>query len=1355
MRAVLLLGLSLFSSLTLLSPLQGQESFNLKELYHPRQVPLANVSDILEDGYGFIWLGGDEGLVRYDGNSYRSYFHKLGEQNSLPETRVNTLFLDSQNRLWTISNNQKISRYRYETDDFISYPFFIDGEQKISLAAENLFEFQGELWLAGFNGIYKYVEEKDEFQWAFQQSSSLDFLKEYKIYTLFPLSDDAIGAVTKTGGILLINLQTENVLEGTRFSGINQYKDKLGKPIYRAFYDEHDHALWISTLNGLGRYNIQENTWQFHRILPDRKKEGWGLCQDIYRLKDGSLLAGIEHGGVFRFDEARQQFQKVSLNLIQSTPINHPTIRSLFQDRGGVIWISMAQGSVYYSHPFLNQFHIFSSEKEFPLGEVRSFEQLPNEQLLVGIDGGGLIQIDLSSDEIVHLWNKQNKLLAGDGVTHILEIQQDVFWVCIWNFGIQEFKWRNSQLTLTEDRKQLIPAKNIHGLSRVSKDSVLVNNIDFGLSLYSPLEKEFSPINLSPNLPTTPKELWYATQASKAPSGDIWIQTSHHGVFQKTSSQLNYYATSTASASISNQSINTILPYDEDLVLLGSNSGLDIYIKEKKQFQHINSERGLPGRAVRALQLDQENRLWIYTEQGLSQVNLSVSGDSVKLEVENTYGNVLEEHGSGRSVSYMSEEGFLFFGDVNGMFYFHPDSLTTNTYVPPVVITDIAPLPANSPFTLDTIQSIQLASNQSMLKINFAALSYLLPEENTYTYKMEGLDKEWREAGTESQAIYTYLPSGKYTFKVRASNNHGKWNPTPTEAIIIVALPIWRKPWAIVAYLLITVGFMYGLFRYMQERRTLREEQEKLRTDNEVEKARLQLFTNISREFRTPLSLIRGPIEDIIAMDLSPALSSQVEFVRRNVDRLSQLANQALDIRNLQTGRISLKVSENDLVALSKEMVEEFEYLSEERNVSLKFFTLFEELKGWYDDQIVSYILFNVISNAFRDVYELGEIMIELRASEKEQDEVKQVEFIIRTDGRGLKQRENDSLQNQHSLNNGIGLELTTSLLKLHRGAIQVESGEGKGIIFYIQLPFSKEAYPVLETEVHSSNSRELLHSTLTPLNSINEPDIQTISQNPFQTSLPKLVLAIKDQDFRKYVTEKLQRHFQIQSFEDGQATWNEIEREIPDLVIADTQLPVIDGFTLCRKLKDTLESIHVPVILLTSHSSKEVRLQMLEAGSDAYFERPFDLDEFVSKSRGLVKQYQSMLKKLTNKPTAKRLNKKSISLEEDKFLSDLQESIRTHLHDPDFKVDALAEKMGISRVHLYRKIKELTGMSVSGYLREYQMKQAEELLLTGEKSISEVGFSLGFSSPSHFSRAFKAYSGLSPRAYLKQHTEA
>ena len=1332
------------------------KDLNLKELYHPRQVPLTNVNDILQDGHDFVWLGGREGLVRYDGNSYKKYFHQNGEENSLPETRINSLFLDRKKRLWIITRNLKLCRYRVETDDFITYPYYQDGEQSIMLQAAKLMEHEGQLWLAGFTGIFKFNEEKDQFEWAFPQAPSLDFLNEIKVCELRFLKENVLAALSKEKGIFLIDLIKNNVYEGKEFRTINKYKSILGKPIYKAFCEKESTDLWVATKNGLGKYEIENDSWSYYNFSRLGLVAGEGLCQDIQVLQDGRLLVGLVHGGIAEYDDEKNVFLPVQMSIVQSQSLDKPTVKSIFQDKGGVVWISIAQGEVYYSHPFLNQFRILSSDENFPMGEVIDFEEFSDDQLMVGIDGGGVVQIDLVANQVQHTFNKANKRLPGNGVTSILPLDAHTFWVSVWGHGIQEFTFDGPRRLASSSNSSIledIPIRNIKNMKMLGKDSVFMGSRDHGVNIYNQLTGELTKLVLSSVLPTPPVQLQYGNDVYISPTGDWWVRTSHHGAFRKTAGQLTYYSSSTPN-SISNQALNEILIYDEKLTLFGSNSGLDIFNAHTEQFLHLGPEEGLPGRIVRSLIVDQKRRIWLYTDEGLSQIALSYVGDSVELIVENTYGNILPEHGSGRSTSYLGKKGHIFFGGVNGMFYFHPDSLSINSFVPTVVISDVEPLATAHPFTFDTTQKIELASHQSMVKINFAALSYLLPEDNSYSYKMEGLDEEWRDVGPESQAIYTYLPSGTYTFKVRAANNHGIWNEVPAQVNIVVELPLWRRPWAILLYILFTVSAIIVLTRWLRERRLLRKEKHKLETENEVEKARLQLFTDISQEFRTPLSLIKGPIEEIKTLELTPNLTSQIEFVSRNVDRLSQLTNQLLDIRNLQTGQVKLMVGEGDLVADINQMIKEFQYLAQEKNVNIRFLTVYDSLIGWFDKQIITYTLFNLLSHSFKDVQELGEIMVELKAIKEREGTATDIEIAIRNDGKGIDESEIKSLFERQTLSKGIGLALTKQLIKLHQGSIYVESGEGNGTIFYIKFPFERKAYSLAAMATKDEQNPQQFHSTFSPvLQSLGTVDLSS-DPSTSPSNLSRLVLAVKDHDYRLYLQEKLTNHFEVASFENGMNAWEDIENELPELLITDIDLPAIDGFTLCKQLKGSIESFQVPVILLTSLSSKEFRMRMLDSGADYYFEKPFDVEELVSRSQILVLQHQKMIQKYSERPPLSKRTKKAQSMEDLSFLTRLQECMEENVSNQEFTIDALAKSMKISRVHLYRRVKEITGMSASAFFREYQMKQAEKMLLEGEKSIAEIGFAVGYSSPSHFSRTFKSYSGYSPRAYVRQNKE-
>jgi len=720
--------------------------------------------------------------------------------------------------------------------------------------------------------------------------------------------------------------------------------------------------------------------------------------------------------------------------------------------------------------------------------------------------------------------------------------------------------------------------------------------------------------------------------------------------------------------------------------------------------------------------------------------------------------------------------GEMFFGGINGLVRFHPDSIRDNPYIPPVVITGFKIF--DKPVSLDTAISekklLQLSYQDDVISFDFVALNFTSPEKNKYAYKLDGFDEDWTYCGTRRYASYTNLDAGSYVFRVKGSNNDEVWNEAGTSIAVVIAPPWWQTAWAYIGYSIVGLLFVYGLRRYDRKRTLLKHqlemkdfEAEKLR---EVDAMKMRFFANISHEFRTPLMLILGPVEHLLSGTACTADREDLSVVRRSALRLLELISQIMDISKLEAGRMKMEVQASDLVPFLRGLVLSFASLAERKHIGLEFQPAEEKITGYVDLDKLQKIVTNLLSNAFKFTPEGGKVQV--RVSTREGNHAlgdaakRRVEIVVSDTGVGVPTEERErifhrfyqagsSLGREHQ-GSGIGLALAKELVEIHRGDISVTSEPGKGSAFQVRLPLGKEHWK--EEEIVKAGEGGEVPSVVVP-EAFQEMADGEDREGPERTleetaseDLPLVLIVEDNADVRSYLRNSLRKRYRLEEAADGLAGLKAAVECLPDLVVSDIMMPAMDGVELCRKLKNDERTSHIPVILLTARASDEGKLEGLETGADDYITKPFGVKELQVRMQNLI-ELRARLREKYRRQCLVEPGDLSVDSIDERFLHKALEVVRSHLSDPGFDNTSFSRELCMSRMQLNRKLQALTGHSTHEFLRALRLQRAAKLLQLHWGNVTEVAFEVGFNSLSSFARAFRDQYGVSPSEYAAHPT--
>jgi len=737
---------------------------------------------------------------------------------------------------------------------------------------------------------------------------------------------------------------------------------------------------------------------------------------------------------------------------------------------------------------------------------------------------------------------------------------------------------------------------------------------------------------------------------------------------------------------------------------------------------------------------------------------------------------------------YFDKHGKIYIGGGLGTGYgflsFLADSIKDNIHIPPIVITDFKV--KNKPFSLDSciseIKHIKLKYSQNFFSFEYAALDYKNPIKNQYAYKLEGLDEDWIYSGTRRFANYTGLSSGKYIFRVKGSNNDGYWNETGTSIAIIIETPPWKTSWAYLIYGLFILGVFYLIIRYYLKRQHLLHKLslEQIQTEKleDIDRMKSQFFANISHEFRTPLTLILGPLEKLKSKIADKSSVQDLNMMQRNANRLQNLINQLLSLSKLESGKMKLQAQEINIVSLVNRCTQSFESLAKQKKIDLVFNSAEENVLLFVDKEKIEKILYNLLSNAFKSTDEGGTIEVTVTPLPPSRGDSawispleggqRGVSISVSDTGHGIPPDQlphifdrfyqaNDSYTKDQE-GTGIGLALTKELVELHHGKISVESHpdspysyrdrDGRGSKFSIKLPYGKEH---LKTDEFIDNEHQgSLEPAKDSVQFIKPDHAETISEDDEVDDKKPLLLIVEDNDdLRSYIRSCLTEYYHISEATDGEKGLEKAIDKIPDLIISDVMMPKMDGYELCRHVKTNECTNHIPVILLTAKAGMENKLEGLETGADDFLTKPFNTEELVVRIRNLIQQRRNLRMQFIEEFNQSHGLQEKVELSMDqKFIQKAKNVVEEYMSDPDFNVELFGQEMALSRSQLHRKLSALLDQSPTDFIRTIRLNRAAVLLAQKSANVAEIAYDVGFNNPSYFSECFRKQFGKLPSEY-------
>ena len=1332
--------------------------------------PTDAITGITQDTLGQLWFSTNNGIVRYDGLSFERYATNMPDDRIVWNVAYNVQ-TDSLNNLWLgLGGGRGLLRYNASSGETMAFSHDPKNPTSISSGFIERVHIDGEgrIWALGFgnSAVNRVMVNKDG------AGDNTIYFDRYDQYTglshgdTWAASDDQYGHLwVGTGnGLNRLHITTGQILQ--YFHSPDDEASIPSNNVQSVLIDSEG-WLWVGTDNGLSYCtNPQASILKFYH-LPIDKKPGRQLANTVINKNalpsplirclaemDGGLIAvGMYDGGVSIYDKKSKEFDhSIIRQVVNKYGIRDWDILSLFQDMSGTLWVGSA---------------------------------IPHGLFKVNQSKFGKVTADQSELQ-----------LANNNVYTVAEANQRI-WIS-HDEGIESFHLVNGDhQRYLGDPFEFIEKKILFVDSR----GVLWVGSHDGLFSYQPELDKFQPLEL-PIFDTDPTARFISNIIEDS-KGKLWVASFPCGITKIDHSNgtkhYNFEIDECAGARWENRVMATHLD-SKGLLWVGTLGGVYLFNENKDEFVRVND---FPTKVI----LDgPDGSLILNTEDNILKMQLSgdfhvtefvphrlaanlfpfdamIFDDSGNLwlptaamglwmfdPITNRIQGFSEKQGiQGMTFNYHStykKRGILFFGGTNGLNLIDPTEITNSSEIPKVEILEVSLTSSKEGWSYDDLYSavqsektISIPYHVDMLEISFGVMDFVAPELNRYEYKLSGLQKEWQElGGAQNKAVYTSLDPGTYQFKVKGANSYGYWNEDGVFLTVKVLPPPWKSWYAYLAYMLLMIVMFYSLRNYelrrIRMRHQLEQEKDESRRLAELDQMKSNFFANISHEFRTPLSLITGHAQRLKNDGLTLKQVNAVEVLEHNANKVLQLVNQLLELSKVEHGTIQLNIKKYLVKDLVHYACSQFTSLAEMKKID---FTVHSEvdLEILCDAEKIIVVLNNLLTNAFKFTDVNGQVTVKLALSKASGSVVNpSVEISIADTGIGIPDELQEKIFDRfYQVNNsstrnfegtGIGLALCKELVSLHHGDIKVKSEDGAGSTFIISLPLAHPDLDITDAEIEhdlpTSYSSHLLTTGTAH-------EIDAISLPAAQESLTQILVVEDNLDLRRFLVEGLSDHFKVIQASDGKSGLDTAIEEVPELIISDLMMPVMDGMELCQALKSDTRTSHIPIILLTAKSDRDTKLDSFKFGADDYLLKPFDFEEILARINNLILQRQKLQEKYRSRVFLAPDTPDKPSIEE-RFLIQLSETIKNQYQDPSLSVKLLAKTIGISEVQLFRKTKALTGVSANELVRNYRLKVAESLILKNTGNISEIAYEVGFTSPSYFTKCFKQKYGQTPREY-------
>lgn len=1289
------------------------------------------VNAITQDKNGFMWFGTDDGLCRFDGIKFKTYILSdyIGENAS---SYITHLYIDSRNMMW-IGTNSGITVLDYINNKFKTFNAFTDDSIRITSPILDIAEDKdGNVWIGtDGQGVFKFNLEEKQRLTSFKYSDNENITGK-RVMTICEDSKNNIWFGTYSDGLYRYNKNTGKITQYKSNGGENCLSDNT---IHKIYEDSHGN-LWIGTFqNGLDKFDYEAETFRNYK---DNSTDNLLYhIHDITEFSPGNLLVASDNG-VCYFTTDDMKIKRADDTSIKFRFSPEKFIYSIFIDKEQSLWLGSYFAGIQFFSPYQSNFKYFKCTENGSGKVVNCIARDGERGYFIGTDDDGIYRFDPTS-KTTKPYRIAKDINSTYYCIHDILIDGDLMYAATYERGLEVTNLKTGQMTSYLNNPKdstTIHSSKIFKLMKASDGRIYIGTAD-GLCYYKRTTGEFIRVG----------ELKGIVQAvTEDNNGMIWAGSKTNGLmrYDVKNNKCKIYRHNSNPNSIPQNAISALCLDNSKRLWVGLlGKGLCLYDSEKDEFVKCQGTE-LPNNIVSSIIAYGDN-LWISTNKGISNFN---PGKNIIKSYSKSSGLINEQFTTGASL--ITTEGEIMLGTVNGFCIFQPQGLRENSYNAPLKLTNVT-IMGNS---MDNIgNKLSVSYDQSMIGLDFSVLSYTSPKDNSYQYILEGLDENWIKARGENNHIsYNKLPAGKYVLKIKGQNCDG------IDCKNEIRLNIEVKPHFLksnVAYSLYVIAFLCICFlsiRYYIIRSHKKQKKNLMRLTREKEKelynSKIEFFTNIAHEIRTPLSLIIGPLDHLMkTTDINDKYGDYLNIIEHNYKRLYTLVNQLLDFRKVDSGVLEFAYHKYNLKELVRKTYTVFELSIKQKNLDIDTSGIAENSEITTDEESFIKIMSNLISNAIK--YAKKTISI---SAERQNNNIV---ITVTDDGPGIEENEKKKIFEafyQIKRNNdsqtpgiGIGLHIANTVAQMMDGNITVDNRKDgvKGVCFTVSLPIveiKETGKKKNEAVVNEDNKEENTEI-------IKDEKIEDDAEDA--VSKKKVVIIDDNPDILDFLDKVLSNKYFIITAGSGEEGLALLESNKPDIVVSDVMMEGIDGFEVCKRIKSNINISHIPVILLTAKTDTESKVEGLEAGADAYIEKPFAASHLIAQIDNLLKKKEEYQRTFASNPLSEVHAVSQNKLDEE-FIEQCTKIILDNLDNTEFSINSLAQELNMSRTSVFTKIKGIMGMTPNDFIKVTKLKTAAKLLAEGKYRISEITYIVGFSSSSYFAKCFQKQFGILPTDFVK-----
>ena len=1323
----------------------------------------SSVLAIHQDKKGQMWFGTRDGLNKYDGNSFTIYRNNADDKTSISNNDILSIIEDKEGFIW-IGTYNGLNKYDPKRDTFTNY---LHSNKNNSLSNNTIWTLKemknGEIWIGTSDGLSIYNKSTNKFLNIYKSKENQKSLVDNQITSILETKNNSVYIGTTTGLSKLIQRKNSDFTfkNYTHFNGNES-------PIYvQDLLENSNHNLLIATKNeGLLSLNSSQNT--ISNFLSETHQQT--ISKDIRRLlfdAENQLWIGTYSG--LHILKKNKNLIDLKNDINNSKSLSKNSVKSILMDKKGSIWVGTYYGGLNIWDETNINFINFSEEnnsKKLSYNVISAIEKY-NNLLLFGTEGKGVNIFDTQTNKITYLDKHNNPLLIDNNIKSLF-VDEHLLWIGTFNSGISIYDLKTNTFQNNQNTKEIrdyLSKTAVYSIKKDKNNNFWFGTFGSGIVKYNALNKQITEFkNSETDNNTLSNNL--VRSALIDSKNTVWVSTQRGlNKITKNNKITRYFYDSKIQ---SGDDINTIFEDKNNTIWVGTKAN-GLYKLSENVFvkSPILGKKGIITN-IHSILEGNKNNLWISTNEGIINYNINTKKNTIYNQKDGLISNEFNDNAClkiGNSQFY--------FGGPNGITSFNTSNFASNLYAPQVLITDFKIKNKSVKVTTDSkvlentigfTNKIFLSHKEGNFSIQFAIPNFINSKNNAYQYRLKGLDKDWIYT-TENTAFYTIQNPGEYIFEVKGANNDGIWNQKSTTLKIYVKPAPWLSWWAYLVYFLILSFALYFLISIRKSKTLLKHQLDLEQLENEKieenNKAKLDFFTNISHEFRTPLTLILGPLQNILTdYKGSSKMYKKLLVVENSAKHLLQLINRLMDFRKLENNLFSLEAAEGNIVKFLKEIYLSFTEYAKDGDYEFHFHTTDDEILVYYDRYKLERVFYNLISNAFRYTPKNGAINIRIK------QENNTIIIAVEDTGVGISSENKEKIfdrffevstnnkpDNDYNKGTGIGLSIAKNIVALHKGTLKVINNKHNiGSIFTVTLPLGKKH--LNEDEI--IKGFKFSDDVSQYITQLDEPVIiieDELSDKIKDENKDTILLVEDNKPLRKFMKGLLKENYNILEAENGKVALKMAIKHTPNLIVSDVVMPIMVGTELCSEIKNNIKTSHIPIILLTSRSSLIYKLEGLESGADDYISKPFNVDEFKIRIKNLLDTTNRLKEKFSSLDLITQSEVVISSLDE-KLYKKAIEIVEANIANEDFDIPYFCSEIGISRTMLFVKIKAWSNFTPNDFIQHFRMKRAAQLLEQGKINVSEVSYKVGFKNPKYFSKCFVKKFGETPSQYVSKFFE-